>query len=144
VYAYQITSNDCARGADYECYDVNHPNPYVLRSGSETSFSILEKPGANIKIARVNNLQQGVFQIEYTLNRAVGTLAWDLSLIDGTSSAVPGNLFPEENVTATPSGDISDCSCKQVACPPAGANTPCDQAYWHTYDDAQAMRVCHT
>jgi hypothetical protein len=145
VYAYQIVSGDCPRGQDYQCYAYNtHLNPYVIRSGSETAFSILEKPGAKIYLAKVNNIQFGTLQFEYTLNKDMDILFWDLSLMDGTAPGQPGNVFVEENVTATPTGNITDIRCIQATCPPAGATTECMQAYWLFNDDLQAMRVCHT
>jgi hypothetical protein len=115
-----------------------------MRSGSETVFSILEQPGAKIYLVKVNNLEHGVLQFEYTVNRTVSTLYWDLSLIDGTTNDVPGNIFEGENVTITPTGDIQDIDCKQVQCPPADFNTACKMAYWFSTDDRQAMRVRHS
>ncbi len=145
MYAYQIVAGDCPRGQDYQCSAwPTHLNPYVIRSESETIFSILEKPGAKIYLATVNNIQGGIFQFEYTHDKDMAIFFWDLSLIDGTAPGVPGNIFVEENVTATPTGNISDSQCRQANCPPAGATTECMQAYWYPTDDANGMRVCHT
>ena len=145
MYAYQVVSGDCPRGSDFQCYAYDtHLNPYVIRSGSETVFSILEQPGAKIYLAKVNNIQFGVLQFEYTLSKTQGIFFWDLSLMDGTAPGVPGNVFVEENVTATPTGDIADVHCIQATCPPAGATTECMQAYWLSTENLQAMRVCHT
>lgn len=116
----------------------------TIKSGSDHIFPFQWVAGANLKMAKVQSLSQGIIQLEYSAMSALNNIAWDLSLIDGTADGVPGNPFAGYNLTVSPTGNLGNPACKQTTCPalPPSANQRCGDAYWFWNDDAIAMRVC--
>lgn len=137
VYAYQEILNECPQGGppEYLCYVYQEVEfPYVFSSNTVTNFSLLTVPSVNIKMSKVKDIEHGIFQFEYTLSNT--TLFWDISDIDGTGDGVVGNIFADQNVQVTPTGDLGSGNCHQVTCT---KGTPCKGAYQQSDDSSDTQ-----
>ncbi|KAE9377286.1 hypothetical protein N431DRAFT_463062 [Stipitochalara longipes BDJ] len=122
-------------------------DPVLIRSGSDHIYPKEWSPSVNIKISKTPSLTNGILQFEYTANQTTNSFWFNLSMIDGTSPAVPGNIFAGYNLAVTPTGDLGGkgFDCVQISCPalpPPNTYGPCADAYWEPHDDAKSVKIC--